>query len=424
MSKHNTVMLARSVLFVGLVTSSCHVHAVEWSASGFGTMGYTYENEEDLAYRRDITQSVDIDDNGTFFSDSNLGLQLDGAFNRQWSVTAQLLLDNSVSHDLDALTELAFIRYEPNEHWSFRAGRIGVSAYAAADSRQIDYAHLWVRPPQELYGGVPFNNLDGVGVSYVSNNPNFNWSATLEYGQNREDGELAVSDQEYETKLDNVLSISLELDQDAWQWQLSYARVGDLTVEHDDFITNVQTQVKGLADLGIPGISSDAQQVYDYLVVEDERVNYLQAAVTYFDGVWSFQSELFKVYADKDSIPQGEGGYALLGRTFGSVTPYAIYGRVKQSNDRYESSSDWGALNPALAPLQAGALFGINSVRLDQQTYSLGVRWDLLPNLALKAQVDHIEIEPYGYGLWAASTEGITTGRDVQVYTLNMNFIF
>ncbi|KOO11983.1 hypothetical protein AKJ18_26315, partial [Vibrio xuii] len=80
--------------------------------------------------------------------------------------------------------------------------------------------------------------------------------------------------------------------------------------------------------------------------------------------------------------------------------------------------------NPALAQLQQGALLGIDSIRIDQSTYSVGVRWDLLPNLALKAQMDHVEIDPYGYGLWATSGEGIDKSRDAQVYTLNMNFIF
>lgn len=428
MPKHNTIWFACSVLVLGGLTTSCYSYAVQWSASGFGTLGYTYEHEDDIAYRRDITQSADFDDNGTFLNDSNLGVQIDGAINRQWSFTTQWLLDNSVSHDFDEVTELAFIRYEPNANWSFRAGRIGVSAYAAADSRHIDYAHLWARPPQELYGGVAFNNLDGVGVSYFSNNPDFNWSATVEYGQNKERGELAVSDEEYETKLDDVLSVSLELDQNEWQWQLSYARVGGLTVHQSDSIDFVHQQVKGIADLGVPGISADAQQAYDYLTVKNERVDYFQAAVTYFDGFWTVQSEIFKVDAEQGSIPQGTGGYALVGKTFSSVTPYVMYGKFKQSNSQYSSSSDWSVLNPLnpapLTQLQQGAQLGINLVRIEQKTYSVGVRWDLLHNVALKAQIDHVEIDPYGYGLWAASGEGIDKSRDVQVYTINMNFIF
>ncbi|WP_282176928.1 hypothetical protein [Vibrio nereis] len=424
MPKNNTISFARSVLFVTLLASSTYSQAAQWSVSGFGTLGYTYESEDNIAYLRDNTQTADPDDDGTFMSDSNLGLQVDATFNWRWSATAQVLLNNSVDYDLEDITELAFVRYTPSANWSFRAGRIGISAYAAADSRHIDYAHLWVRPPQELYGSVSFNNLDGIGVSYFSNNPDFNWSATVEYGQNRQTGELAAANQDYRTKLDDVLSLSLALDQDEWQWQLSYAQVGGLSVEHDELLSSLHAQVKGVADLGVPGISADAQQVYDYLTVNNEPVNYLQAAASYFDGRWCFESEVFKISADQESIPQGVGGYALLGRAFDNITPYAMYGRVKQSNSRYNSSSDWGALDPALAQLQQGTLLGIDSIRIDQSTYSVGVRWDLLPNLALKAQMDHVEIDPYGYGLWATSGEGIDKSRDVQVYTLNMNFIF
>ncbi len=177
MGRGALVQIKLYFLFISLFIVSSTSYAMDWSTSGFGTLGYTYESEENLAYLRDITRTADTSDNGSFGTDSNLGIQLDGTFNRSWSATAQWVLDDSVEHNLDTLTELAFIRFTPNASWELRAGRIGVTAYAAADSRNIDYAHLWVRPPQELYGSVVFNSLDGIGATYYSNNPYFNWQA-------------------------------------------------------------------------------------------------------------------------------------------------------------------------------------------------------------------------------------------------------
>ncbi len=74
--------------------------------------------------------------------------------------------------------------------------------------------------------------------------------------------------------------------------------------------------------------------------------------------------------------------------------------------------------------LQKGTLAGINTVRIDQSTWSLGLRWDVSPYVALKAQMDHVQINPYGYGLWASNVERIDESRNVQVFTLNLNFIF
>ncbi|MGD8112094.1 hypothetical protein [Vibrio sp. TRT 17S01] len=409
---------------VGLMLFGSSAHAVDWSVSGFGTLGYTYENEADLGYRRDITRSADIEDNGIFNNDSNVGVQLDLTFDHHWSITSQWLLDNSIDYDLDEMTELAFVRYEPNENWDFRVGRVGVSAYAAADSRHIDYAHLWVRPPQELYGGIVFNSLDGVGFTYYSNNANLNWSASAEYGRITQMGEVPELQEKYRAKLKDVLSLSFEVEQDKWRWQLSYAHVGSLSVNNGPSLQSLQNQIAQVANSNIPLLSEDAASLYDALVLDDEEVTYLQAAVTYFDSEWTAQSELFRITTDKNSIPQGYGGYVLLGKAFERLTPYVMYGAFHVDQAPYQKALDWSLFNPALVPLQEGAIAGINSVRIEQSTYSLGLRWDVASQVAVKAQLDYVEIEPFGYGLWATPASRQGGERDALVLTLNMNFIF
>ena len=422
------LLSCNTLVLIGLVFSRL-VYAVDFSVSGFGTVGYTYESEEDLGYKRNITNVADFDQNGTFLNDSKLGIQWDAALNRQWSATGQLLLEDSVSYDLNSLTELAFIRYSPSAHWDFRAGRIGVSAYAAADSRHIDYAHLWVRPPQELYGGIVFNSLDGIGATYYSNSPDFNWKATFEFGRDRERGEVPGTNDEYQTELDNVISASFELAQEEWKWQLSYAYIGALRVNHETRIESLQQGVYALANSTtvatfFPSISQEAGVAYDALTVEDDQVNYLQAAALYFDGVWTLQSELFHISAKKKSIPQGYGGYALIGRTFSTLTPFMMYGRFKPTYSEFELVQDWSVVGEQAALLQQGTSAGINAVRIDQSTWSLGVRWDVSPYVALKAQVDHVQIHPYGYGLWASDVTRIDESSNVQVFSFNLNFIF
>ncbi|RTZ16222.1 hypothetical protein EJ063_09200 [Vibrio aquaticus] len=356
-------------------------------------------------------------------------MQLDGQFNRHWSFTTQLLLDKSVSYDLDELTEFAFVRYSPNASWDFRVGRIGVNTYAAANSRHIDYAHLWVRPPQELYGSIVFNALDGIGATYYSNNPNFNWKASLEFGQNQERGETPLNSEAYSTDLEEVLSLSFEVDNHPWKWQLSYAYIGSLTVNHGDQIKAIQNGLSALAtnpaiSTFFPLISAEALSAQEAFTIDEEQIDYLQAAIIYFDGQWTMQAELFNIDAEKGSIPQGYGGYALLGHTFDSLTPYAIYGHFKSDTSPFKLTQDWSVAGSDAALLQQGVESGINSVRIDQETYSIGVRWDFSPSMAIKAQFDHVNIHPYGYGLWSSSLDHLDSTTKVQVFSLNMNFIF
>lgn len=371
--------VARLCATFGLLSLPTLAFAVDLSFSGFGTLGYAYENEKDLAYRRDITRTTDLDTDGSFAVDSNLGLQLDGQINRHWSFTTQLLLDQGASYDLDEVTELAFLRYSPSANWDFRLGRIGVSTYAAANSRHIDYAHLWVRPPQELYGSIVFNALDGIGATYYSNNPNFNWKTSFEFGRNKERGETPLAAEEYSTDLDEVISLSFEVDHHEWKWQLSYAYINSLTVNHGSQTQSIRTGLSALAtnptlSALFPLVSAEAASAYDAFTIEDEQIDYLQAALVYFDGHWTAQTEVFNIDAEKDSIPQGYGGYLLVGHTFNSVTPYAIYGVFKSDTSPFELTQDWSVAGSDAALLQQGVEVGINSVRIDQETYSLGVR--------------------------------------------------
>lgn len=96
----------------------------------------------------------------------------------------------------------------------------------------------------------------------------------------------------------------------------------------------------------------------------------------------------------------------------------------KSDTSPFELTQDWSVAGSDAALLQQGVEVGINSVRIDQETYSLGVRWDVSPYIALKAQFDHVVINPYGYGLWTSSVERLDASSRVQVFSLNMNFIF
>lgn len=142
---------------------------------------------------------------------------------------------------------------------------------------------------------------------------------------------------------------------------------------------------------------------------------------------WSLQSEIYTILGEKAVVPEGVGGYAIAGYTLGNVTPYVIYGRFNPKNAPYQAQSDWG-LSPVngaqLAQVQKWLIGGINSTYIDQQTFSLGVRWDVTAQIALKAQYDYIQIADNGYGLWAIPLEADLQGRDVQLFSVSVNFVF
>ncbi|HAS6096582.1 TPA: hypothetical protein I7145_18235 [Vibrio vulnificus] len=406
------------------LSSSCTASANEMAFSGFGSVGYSYENEPDIGYLRNISQPPDVERNGSFLPDSNFGVQVDWALNYQWSLTAQWVLEDRVEQDFNNVTELAFIRYLPDANWDLRIGRVGLNAYTAADSRRIDYAHLWVRPPQELYGSIFYDSIDGLDVTYRSSINEVNWSASLQYGAISQVIEDERTKDHSEASSDHTLAIALTFDYHEWSGRFSFVDVADLTVSLGPNSQQAQLGIAQLAQAGLGAASLEAAEIYAQSNLNGESVKYWQVGLGYFDGEWQMQSELFYVAGMKQAIPQGSGGYLMLGRSIHRFTPYATVSFFEPTRDIVKAQSDWGLISPQLGQFQQLIISGINSTYIDQNTYSLGIRWDIHPQVAIKGQFDYIQINDVGYGLWAADGRSSTQGRDVQLYTLSVNFIF
>ncbi len=403
------------------------VWADDLFVSGFGTLAYSYEMENKVGHTRDIAQPPDANSNGSFLSDSNFGVQLDYEFNPTWSVTTQFVLEDRVENKLNDLTELAFIRYVPNASWDLRIGRLGLNAYNVADSRRIGFAHLWVRPPKELYGGIFYDSIDGVDMTYRQEGEWANWSVTLQYGLIEQSLENEATKDLSIARSDSTYALAIEVDKGPWSGRASFVNVSELEVLLGERSKQAQ---QGIADLiATPNLPSsiqyEAQELYEQSNLTMEKVQYYQLGLDYFDGIWHLHSELFRVEGAKAVVPEGLGGYVMLGYTLSeNITPFGIFGSFKPDRAPFASRTDWGVFSPQLGEFQQLLVAGINTTHIEQTTYSVGFRWDLSPQVALKAQYDHIDLEANGYGLWAAEPEAAQRGRAIQLFTLGINFIF
>ncbi len=220
------------------------------------------------------------------------------------------------------------------------------------------------------------------------------------------------------------MAIALTFDYHEWSGRFSFVDVADLTVSLGPNSQQAQLGIAQLAQAGLGAASLEAAEIYAQSNLNGESVKYWQVGLGYFDGEWQMQSELFYVAGMKQAIPQGSGGYLMLGRSIHRFTPYATVSFFEPARDIVKAQSDWGLISPQLGQFQQLIISGINSTYIDQNTYSLGIRWDIHPQVAIKGQFDYIQIHDVGYGLWAADGRSSTQGRDVQLYTLSVNFIF
>ena len=104
------------------------------------------------------------------------------------------------------------------------------------------------------------------------------------------------------------------------------------------------------------------------------------------------------------------------GWRFGNFTPYAMVARQRVTSDTQYS----GVANPMLGAYVNGLLASGNT---SQKSWSLGLRWDLAKNMALKAQYDRLRPD-HGATAGLLMSDSASTLSARSVATLAMDFVF
>ncbi len=107
--------------------------------------------------------------------------------------------------------------------------------------------------------------------------------------------------------------------------------------------------------------------------------------------------------------------------TVGPVTFYSIGAYAKTLDKPVEITPQLS--QPALSQLQMVTHDSMNAIHIDQNTFSLGMRWDFHPQMALKAQWDHTWVRENGGGLLILR-EPLDRDITLNTFSVNLNFVF
>jgi len=98
----------------------------------------------------------------------------------------------------------------------------------------------------------------------------------------------------------------------------------------------------------------------------------------------------------------------------GAFTPYMTLAQV-----HLDSDTSIGARDP-IGVINAG-LSGTNA---NQKSVTLGTRWDFHENLALKAEYAHVDVPTGSTGGLVNRQPGFVTGRDYDLLSISLDFVF
>ncbi len=373
------VVLAALCLAIGVAVRADDSLDRPWRLAGFGTLGGTWASADGIEYRRDVTQAPTgvAGGAGAANVDTRIGVQFNYQLGADWEAVVQAL--SRYRYDGSWRPELSwgFLSYSPDAALTLRGGRLGLDVYPLADSTNIGYSYLPVRPAPDYYGGIPMQSLNGLDVSYirplVADALKFKAYAGLAVGKATADAKGAA----FDLADSPIVGAYLEYQGEPWTARLGYTQI---RVAHDlpfhDFYD-------ALRNGGIPG----GPELAERLSVEGKHFGYLSVSLGYQQGALQAQLAGSHFRSDSEVLPPYYAGFALLGYRLGALTPYLLLSGARSPDSHPVSGlPPW----PMLAPLEntAGKMFEANLNNL--QTVALGTRWDLSSYIAIKLQAERI----------------------------------
>jgi len=388
----------------------------KFSLSGFGTLGAVKLDTDDAEFNYKGQRGGA----GSDFSlnpDSKIAVQGTYKFTPTVSFTAQLMSKYDAEGQYTPSVEWAFAKWQALPSVAIRVGRMGAPLFMISDFREVNYANLWVRTPLDVYGQVPFSSFNGADASYQTSIGDTTLSASIFAG--RADTKYSLSDITEPSKviLNNMRGINLQAEFDGGiTLRLGHTQ-GKLKVESDT--TETLAGYAALCAAAAPCAETQA-----LLTASGADASFTGIGLSIDRGNWLASMEYTKRKTDT-YISDTTGWYASAGYRLGKFTPYLAVSKI---------SVDKRHTNPLLGTPYSAAAFSpyvtafLATQNTEQRTTSLGVRWDVLSNVAIKAQWDRIVKPADSVGMFYVNE---TVGSDfydnkqtVNAVSLSVDFVF
>lgn len=395
----------RWLLLVCLLPNSGHADppstpaGIDWR--GFGTLGLARSSSDQADFVRDLSQFDGSHGNWTSDLDSMFGIQANVRLNDRAEAVFQGISRYRHEADYRPRLSLAYAQYQPGSSLSLRGGRLGTEFYMLADSRQIGYASLLVRPPVEYFGGLPFYAYDGVDVLVSRPLPSGGLLQGKLYSGYTSEKLPAGNLGTWDLSGSRIIGTYLDYFVNTWQWRLSYAQI-----HYKNDLPHASLYAP-LDAAGHADISAD-------LRVSGKRSHYHSLGAIHDEGPWQMQLMLSHIRHESDFYEDGWAGHLLTGYRIDAFTPYLGYSRWKTTPKQLA--------HPLPPPLDSLISQAMSNTRSGQHTLTLGLRWDFRENMALKAQWDRLRGR--ADSLLPVRNETSAWAGKSDVFSLTLDFVF
>ncbi len=423
---------------------SCHIPILEASLenldiNGFLSVGGAWSSVDYIEVGVDPTFVSTIDDRPSFDKDSDVGIQITKALHSNVSVTAEFL--GQGFEDFDVGVSLAFLKYEPNEKWQYRVGRLRTQPLIFSEVIYVGYAYPWIRPPQEVYILKPnvFRQFTGVDVQYKMQIlcQDLVWSAF--YGAATTPLSLPnalifpnsqffpaplafTTEDTIKLKMRDVGSFSLKYGDETFNIHLGYETLR-MTAEPNFAIF---PRLNRFLDTQIAAgnLGSDYENFYNLYQVRTS----LTGVGYQFD--WKnivSMGEWAKRHSATPVVASAIGWYLMGGYRVNNLLPHITFSRQRVEDNwtrrfpgvvNQAAITAFGAtlddISRAIISTNTGFEGGVG----DETSLTIGLRWDIYEGIAIKSEWQHVHPDNHSRGLF-----NLHPHKSVNLYSLGLDAV-
>lgn len=377
---------------------------------GFGTVGMARSSSASGEFVRDLSQSRGIKD-GQWSGriDTILGVQVNWQAAKDVELVAQVV--SRLRYDGSRNPELmwAFAKWESDESLALRMGRIGADFVMQADSRLVGFSYLTVRPSADFFGPLFFSHFDGADMTLSQPLGNGMLRGKLFVGRTHE--KAAGTPGVWDTSGSAVNGLVFDFQRGAWLFRLNSANIRFAEEINSYGMPGMLRAAAGATGVG------QANTAAGSLSTHGKWGRFLSLGAVYDDGPLFLQGMINRIAQDSEVFQDSHAGFFLAGYRLGGVTPFAGVSRWISRGGPYSTG-----LPPGFAALSQNYMRYMMASHVNQTTYTLGVRWDVLPNVALKLQWDGVRGKPDSH--FPIAHPGVDWNGRTDVVSGVMDFVF
>jgi hypothetical protein len=348
-----------------------HAEEATITVSGYGTVGGTFTSDGSFAYRHDSTEFVGAGNQFDVGLDSRLGLQAVLEYGDKLSVTFQEVFRRRGASNFEPGTEWFYAQYAFTPYVDLRVGRIAIDTFLLSDSINVGYAATWFHAPNEIYASEPFKFLDGAQAHWARYFGEVKLKLEGAFGQTS--ASLIIGGQSIVQSAKYAANLAATLEYRNWQ-----VRIADTHIS---------------APLTLPLGSGDTitYTTHDHFVALGSRYDDGRAVLL---GEWTNRSQNDIPVLNKP-LAAGSQYYVAAGWHLQKLTPMVVYGVYHSGNQLIAPPGEY-------------------------KSWSGSLRYDVIHNVALKAQVSRTVAGNTRY--WV--TPEYSSSEHVNVYSFGADFVF